>query len=208
MIGAPRTRTRSRLWVPSLFPSRSIFWGGPRYLQDSESGKHPIDKRNHNFLLAISMQGSNKFLFERAVEYVWPKIWCLAKILCCLQLSMEISNFLSKFVWLGFLLLNMSKILIYKHSCVCFLIFTQERSLRMCMFVRFLGERSQQSTQWFGEFGCFPWSCTNLVIEQLIIPPSKHLSLPVAYFMHHTTTVAGRMQVNQNSILNIRYLHG
>lgn len=58
------------------------------------------------------------------------------------------------------------------------------------------------------DFGCFPWSCTNLVIEQLIIPSSKHLSHPVAYFIHHATSVARRMQVNQNSILNMRYLHG
>ena len=40
------------------------------------------------------------------------------------------------------------------------------------------------------DFGCFPWSCTNLVIEQLTIPSSKHLSHPVAYFIHHATSVA------------------
>ena len=57
------------------------------------------------------------------------------------------------------------------------------------MFIRFFGRKAYRVHNDLG-FCMFPWSCKNLVIEQLTIPSSKHLSHPVAYFIHEATSVA------------------
>ena len=71
---------------------------------------------------------------------------------------------------------------------VCFhQIFREETRVHVCQIC--WGKKPIEYTM-IWDFGCFPWSCTNLVIEQLTIPSSKHLTHPVAYFIHEATSVA------------------